>query len=134
MRRHHAADDGMPRLVIGRELFLVLAHHHGAALCAHHDLVLGLFQVFHVDQALVGARGEQGGLVDQVGEVGAGETGCTASDDACLGVVRHRHLAHVYLEDLFTAAHIRQRHDDLAIETPDAAARDRERPAGWWRQ
>ena len=43
--------------------------------------------------------------------------------DQRLDVARHRHLAHVHLEDLLAAAHIRQRHDDLAIEAARAQQR-----------
>ena len=73
--------------------------------------------------APVGARGEQRRLVDEVGEIGAGEAGRAARDDRRLHVVGERHLAHVDLEDLLAAAHVRQRHDDLAVEAARAQQR-----------
>ena len=120
VRRHGTANDGMPCLVIGSELLLVLAHHHGATFRAHHDLVLGLFQVFHVDRALVAARGKQCRLVDEVGKVGTGETRGTACNDTGLGIISHRYLAHMHLQYLFATTDIGQRHDHLAIKTTGA--------------
>ena len=55
------ADDRVARLMVGRELALLVAHDHRAPLGAHHDLVLGLLEVELVDQALVRARREQRG-------------------------------------------------------------------------
>src|SRR5688572_3107163 len=57
--RRQAADDGVARLVIGRELLLFVAHDQRAALGAHHDLVLGALELLHRDEALARARREQ---------------------------------------------------------------------------
>src|SRR3569832_501491 len=117
MRRHLETDDGMARLVIGGELLLFVVHHHRAALGAHHDFIFRLLEVDHIDQPLVGARGEQGGLVHEIGKIGTGEAGRTAGDDTRDDVVRHRDLAHVHLENLLAATHVGQRHHDLSVET-----------------
>ena len=111
------------RLVIRRVLFLFVGHDHRFALGAHHDLVLGHLEVVHVDQALAPARGEQRGLVDEVGEVGAGEARRAARDDLGLDVRRERHLAHVHQQDLLAAANVGQRHDHLAVEAARAHQR-----------
>jgi len=76
----------MPRLVVSGVALLVLVHDHASALGAHHDLVLGLFEVLHVHQPLVGAGREQRRLVDQVGQIGAGKAGGAAGDDVRLDV------------------------------------------------
>ncbi|CRQ89159.1 hypothetical protein PAERUG_P45_London_17_VIM_2_12_12_02414 [Pseudomonas aeruginosa] len=123
MLRHQATDDGVAGFVVGGVALLLLGHDHGLALGAHHDLVLGQLELAHVDDALVGARGEQRSLVDQVGQVGAGETGRTAGDDGRIDMVAQRHLAHVHLEDLFAPADIRQADHHLAVE----AARTQQR-------
>ncbi len=116
MIRHAVADDRVAGLVIGRvELFLV-AHDHRAALGAHHDFVFRFLEFLHAHDALVRACGKQRRLVDEVREVGAGESGRAARDDGRLDVVVERHLAHVYLEDQLAAANVGQRHDDLAVE------------------
>ncbi len=67
-------------LVVGGQLLLVLGHHHRAPLGAHHDLVLGLFELGHSDRALAAAGRHQRRLVDEIGEVGAGEAGRAARD------------------------------------------------------
>ena len=77
----------------------------------------------HRDQALALARGEQRRLVDEVGEVGAGEAGRAAGDDARIDVGRQRHLLHVHGEDLLAAVDVGARHDDLAVEAAGAQQR-----------
>src|SRR3569833_854953 len=113
-------DDGMTGLVISRHLLLGLAHHHGAPLGAHHDLVLRTLELVHAHHALVGARGEQGGLVHEVGEVGAGEAWRTAGDIAWLHVVVQLNTPHVYTHNLLTASHVWHRHHDLPVEAARA--------------
>ena len=71
----------------------------------------------------VGARGEQRRLVDEVGEVRAGESRRAARDQRRLDVVGQRHAAHVHAQDLLAAAHVRQRHHDLAVEAARAQQR-----------
>src|SRR6266480_2852277 len=121
--RDRHADDRVAGLVIGRHALFGLAHDHGAPLGAHQDLVLGTLELVHADDALVGARGEQRRLVDEIGEVRARETGCAARDQRRLHVVGERHAAHVHAQNLLTAAHVGQRHDDLAVEAPRAQQR-----------
>ena len=123
----------LARLVVGRVCALFLGHHHRAALGAHDDLVLGHLEIVHVDQALVLARGEEGRLVDEVGEVGAGEARCAARDDVGLDVRRQRHLPHVHQENLLAAADVGQRHHHLAIEAAGACAVS-STPDGWSRR
>ena len=68
------------------------------------------------DEALGAARGEQRRLVDEVGEVGAGEAGRAARDDAQVDVGRERHFPHMHLEDLLAADDVGTRHHHLAVE------------------
>ena len=103
-------------LVVGGGELLLLGHGHRAALGAHHDLVLGVLELGLRDEALVAARGQQGRLVDEVGEVGAGEAGRAARDHLGVDVGGERHLAHVHAQDLLAAEHVGVRHDDLAVE------------------
>ena len=120
---HVQAHDGVPGFVIGGELALLGAHHHGLALGAHQDLVLGLLELLHGDRAAPGPSGQQGRLVDQVGEVGAGESGRAARQGAGRDAVVHRHLAHVHLENQLAAANVGQRNHHLAVEAPGAQKR-----------
>ncbi len=65
---------------------------------------------------LLRARGEERRLVDEVGQIRAGEARRSARDDLGLDVGGERHLAHVHQQDLLAAADVRQRHDHLAVE------------------
>ncbi len=117
------ADQGVAGLVVGRVAALFLGHDHALALGAHEDLVLGLLEVLHLDHARVAAGGHQGGLVAQVGEVGAGHAGRAARDDAGVDVLADRDLAHVHVQDLLAAADVGQLDIDLAVEAARAQQR-----------
>ena len=69
------ADDGVAAFVIGGQHLLFLGHDQRLALGAHHDLVLGLFELGLRHHALVAPCGGQRGFVDEVHQIGAGEPG-----------------------------------------------------------
>ncbi|GJD94933.1 hypothetical protein OCOJLMKI_2140 [Methylobacterium iners] len=106
----------MTSLVVGGEPLLVLGHHEGAPLGAHHDLVLGVLELVHRHDPLAAARGEQGRFVDEVHQVGAGEARRAAGDDLEVDVRRQGHLADVDAQDALAADDVRVRHHDLAVE------------------
>ena len=86
----------------------------------------------HHHEAFARPSGEERRLVDDVLEVSTRKSRRAARDDRGIHVVAERHAAHVNLEDLFAAANVRQRHDDLPVETPRAQQRGIEhiRPVG----
>ena len=75
------------------------------------------------DQLLVLAGGEQRGLVEHVGEVGAGEAGRTASNAEQVDVGRDRLAARVDLEDLVATVEVGGVDLDLAVEAARAQQR-----------
>ena len=115
-RRDVQGDQGVAALVVGGQALFVLGHRHGLALGAHHDAVLGVFEVALGDHAAVLARSHQGGFVDQVGEVGAGEAGGAARDGLHVDVGGQRHVLHVDAQDAFTTADVGIGHHDLTVE------------------
>ena len=67
---------------------------------------------------VVGApRRQEGGLVDEVHEIGAGEARGAARKRLHVDVRSQRHFPHMNLEDLLTPGDVRVRHDNLAVET-----------------
>ena len=120
---HETANDRVTCLVIGRVELLRFAHNHGAAFGAHHDLVFRLLEFIHADDALVRACGKQRRLVDQVRKVGTRKPGRATCDHAWANVVTKGHLAHMHFENHFPATYIRQRYDDLPIETTGSQQR-----------
>ena len=116
-------DDGVAAFVIGGQHLLFVGHDQRLALGAHHHLVLGVLELGLRHHALVAARRHQGRLVDQVGQVGAGEAGRAARDGLQVHVRRQRHLAHVHLQDVLAADHVRVRHHHLAVEAAGAQQR-----------
>ncbi len=71
MLGHQPAHNGMPRLVIGRVPFLGFGHHHGAPLCAHHDLILGQLKLIHTHEAQSTTGSEECGLIHQICQISA---------------------------------------------------------------
>jgi len=118
--RQELGDDGVPGLVVGGVALLLLGEHGALALDAHEDLVLGVLEVEHLHLALAPARGEQGRLVDQVLQVGAGEAGGAAGDDLQVHLVRDGHLLAVDLEDLQAPLDVGPAHVDLPVEAAGA--------------
>ena len=106
-----------PASWIGGELLFLVAHRHGAALGAHHHLVLGVFQLAHGDDALAATGGQQRAFIDQIGQIGAGEARRAARDGARIDIGRQRHLAQMHAQDLFAARQIGIGHHDMAVET-----------------
>ena len=113
-------DEGVAGLVIGGDLLLFVREEHRLALGTHHDLVLGYFEVVHVDGLAVVACGGEGGLVDHVGEVGTGEARCSTSEDVEVDVFGHGDLLGVDLEDFFAATDVGTIDDDATIEAAGA--------------
>ncbi len=72
---------------------------------------------------LVAPGGEKRRLVEEIGQLGAGETGRAAGDDAQVDVLAQAHLARMHAQDLLPADHVGQVDEDLAVE----AARAQER-------
>ena len=110
-------------LVHGRHPLLFFGDDHGLALDAHQDLVLGVLEVRHPHDLLVEARGVERRLVDQIGEIRAGEPGRAPRQHADIHVVGQRNLARVDREDAFAALDVGTIDDDAAIE----AARTQQR-------
>ena len=80
------------------------------------DPVDGLFQRLVRDQPAVVARGEQRGLVDDVGQVGAGEPGRAARDDAEVDVGGERLALGVHLQHGLAADDVGRPDRDLPVE------------------
>jgi hypothetical protein len=120
---HRRRGEGVTALVVrGDELLLVL-HDARAALRTGDDAVDGLVEGAHVDELRVGARREQRGLVEHVGEVGAGEAGRLARDDREVDRRRERLAAAVHLEDALAALEVGGVDADLAVEAARAQQR-----------
>lgn len=120
MGRNDTPHNRVPRFVVSGKSLIIFTHHHGLALGAHHDLVLGPLHLGHLHHALVGAGSEQRRLIDQVGEIGTRETRRTACDQCRLHIIRGGYLAQVYFKNLFPSAYIGKRHNHLAVETTRA--------------
>ena len=73
--RQEVLDDRVSGLVIGGVALFLLAESRGFLLRAGEDLHEGVLDVVHADERLAASDRQQGGLVEQVGEIGAGKAG-----------------------------------------------------------
>ena len=69
------------------------------------------------------ARGEEGGLVDEVGEVGADHARGRGGERGQVDIGGERHAARVDCEDLLAAELVRRIHDDPPVEAPGTQER-----------
>ena len=114
--RQQVADDRVAELVVGGHQALLLGHHAALLLGAGDHAHDPLLELLHRDLALVGARGEQGRLVDQVREVGAGEARGLAGERVEVDHLGERLAASVDLEDPLAALAVGPVDHDLAVE------------------
>src|SRR4249919_1454093 len=110
------ADDRVAHLVVGGDQALLLRHHAGLLLGTRDHPHDPLLELLHGDLALTLAGGEQRRLVDQVGEVGTGESGRLPSQRVEVDRLRKRLAAGVDLEDVLAAFAVGPVDDDLAVE------------------
>ena len=116
--RQARCNQRMAHLVISDPPPLFLAEHPALLLDAGHDPLDRDREI--VERHLVGlapGRGDRG-LVDQIGDIGAGEAGGEARDLVEIDIAADPDLADVHLEDGDTAALVGTIHQHLAVEPP----------------
>jgi hypothetical protein len=116
-------DESVTGLVIRGDLLLFVGEQHRLALGAHEDLVFGDLKVVHGDLLAVDAGGVQGCFVDHIGQVGAGEAGCSASQNVEVDVFGDGNLFDVNAEYFFAATNVGKTDDYAAVKTAGAQKR-----------
>ena len=114
---------GVAGFVIGDDFLFFRVDDAGFALESGDHPVDGLLEVDHLDRVLLLARGAEGGLVDEVGEVGADEPGRAGGNLLQIDVRGQRHLPRVHLEDLRPALQVGPVEHHLAVEAAGAQQR-----------
>ena len=114
------AHRGVSRLVEGDHALLLVGDDLVLALQAAHDAVDGGEEVLFRNEFLVVARGDQRGLVADVGDVGARETGGLARQERTVQLRIELQRTQVDVENLLALLHVGKSHLDLAVETPGA--------------
>ncbi len=113
-------EDGVAGLVIGGLLLVLLGNGEAAAFLAPAHLVAGFLELGEGDGLEPLARGEEGGLVDDVGEFGARVAGGAAGDQAELDAFGQLHLLRVDAQDFLAAVHVGEADGDFAVEAAGA--------------
>ena len=126
------SDQRVAALVIGGDELFLLVHQPAALLRAGDYPVDRLVEVLVGDQPRVLPRGEQSGLVQDIGQVGAGEAGRTPRHAFQVDVGRHRLALGVHLEDLEAAPEVWGVDRDLPVEAarPEQGGVEHVRPVG----
>ncbi len=119
-RVHH---DGVPRLVIGGQLPLVLGHDAAALFGAGEDLDLRLLEVRHGDELVAAARAQQRRLVGKIFEIRAGEARRALRDLGEVHVLGERLVGGVDLQNVLAPLDVGIADVDLAVEAAGAQQR-----------
>ena len=114
--RQHVGHHGVAALVVGDQPPLLLVHDPALPLGAGHHPVDGFLDLLHRDGLLVAAGGEQRGLVDRVGEIGAGEPGRAAGEHLEVDGRVERLASGVHAQDGLAALQVGPVDHDLAVE------------------
>ena len=102
--------------VIGGHQLVVVVHHASTLLRAGDDAVNGLVNGAVIDEVSVGASGQQRGLVQDIGKVGAGEARGSLSDRVEVDIIGQRLAFGVNTQDGLTPLEIRGFNRDLSVE------------------
>ncbi len=111
----HLRDQGVPAFV-ERDLPSHVLAQRRVALQAGHDPLDGVLEVGARHPLALTSRSQQRGLVDDVGQVRAGEAGRDPGEAIEVGILGQRHGPHVDSEDLAPPLLGRKRDLDLAVE------------------
>ena len=84
----------------------------------HHDAIDRFIAVDHLDNVLVSPRRQQRGFVEQVLEIGAGETRRSFGERFERNFAAQRFVASVNFENLLSALEVGATDDDLTVEAP----------------
>ena len=126
-------DQRVAGFMIRGVLLFVIADDQALAFHAHHHLVFGELEIELRDDFAILAGGHQRGFIHQVGQIGAGESRCTAREVDEIDVIGQRNFLGVDVENLLRDPS----HRDAPPPRDDqngraAAARDPARRDGWW--
>ena len=111
--RHQRVAD----LVVGHDMLLVIGHNGVLLLVAGNDYLDALLQVGLGGEAASVTDGAEGGLVDDVGQLGAGGTGGHTGDLVEVHVLGDLDLFGVYLQNGLAPQQVGQLHGYTAVET-----------------
>jgi hypothetical protein len=107
-------------LVVGDGLLLPIGQGHRLPAGAHQDAVAGHLEVTLEDLVLTGSHREEGGFVDEVGQVGAGHARRAPSHHTEVRIGREALRLRVDDEDRLALADLGEGDDDLAVEPAGA--------------
>ena len=117
---HRRRDESVAPLVVGGDQLLLIAHHPGATLRAGHHAIDSLIERAIVDELSVRPRSEKRGLVEHVGEIGAGKPWGLPRKNLQVDAGRKRFAFSVNFENLLPTQHVGGVDADLTVEPAGA--------------
>src|SRR5262245_21626362 len=109
--------------MIGYTPFLFRRHNPALFFGPRHDAVNGLVKFVHSDGVLAVASGEEGRLIDHIGQIRPYHAGRTRRDDLQIDICSQTHFLRMESEDVQTPLEIRPANHYLAIKTAGAEQR-----------
>ncbi len=126
----------MAGLVVGHDVLLLLVHQAVALLQAGHHALDGVLEVLRLDLVLAPPGGQKRGLVDQVGQVGAHESGSHGGQLVEVNRIAERHISGVHVQYAFPVFQVGGGHHDVPVEPsrPQQGGVQHLRPVGGGQQ
>ena len=120
---HRRRDQGVTALVVGGDEAFLVVHQAGPLLGSGDDAVDGLIQDPVVDDLRVLTGGQQGRLVEDVGQISTRESGGALGDLSEIDFLGQGFVRGMDLEDVLAALHVRGFDGDLPVEAARAQQR-----------
>ena len=119
----YVGEHGVAAFVEGHTFLFRPGQDQALPALAHEDPVTRCFEVFVLDDQGTAAHSVQGGLVDQVGQVGTAHPGGAPGDLPQIDRGVHLLVLAVHLQDGEPLVEVRKRNHDLTVESPWAEDR-----------
>lgn len=108
-------EDGMKGIMIGG-ISILLRSNGGKELRKNNDIVIGIIELMNGKEEIVEERGNEGGLVEEVGKIGKGEERSKEWEKIDIKIGWKRKIEKMKIEDMLEEENIRVRKKEMKVE------------------
>lgn len=108
-------EDGMKGIMIGG-ISILLRSNGGKELRKNNDIVIGIIELMNGKEEIVEERGNEGGLVEEVGKIGKGEERSKEWEKIEIKIGWKRKIEKMKIENMLEEENIRVRKKEMKVE------------------